>query len=75
MNLCTFGLSLLLVCVSTTCVDAQIVIGQTHGIHSRVPNENRNYRVYLPDSYAWAKDVEASLDVNRLIVGPLGMAL
>ncbi len=46
----------LLVCFSTTGADAQIVIGQTHGIHSAVLNEKRNYRLYLPDSYAWAKD-------------------
>ena len=56
MNFCNFGLSLLLVCFSTTGADAQIVVGQTHGIHSAVLNEERNYRVYLPDSYAWAKD-------------------
>ena len=56
MNFCNFGLSLLLVYSSTTGADAQIVIGQTHGIHSAVLNEERNYRVYLPDSYAWAKD-------------------
>ncbi len=56
MNLCNFGLSLLLVYVSTTDADDQIVVGQMHGIHSAVLNEKRNYRVYLPESYAWAKD-------------------
>jgi uncharacterized protein len=53
---CNFGLLLLVVCFSTTGADAQVVVGQTHGIHSAVLKEERNYRVYLPDSYAWAKD-------------------
>ena len=56
MHFCHFGLSLLVAYFSTTGADAQIVIGQTHGIHSAVLKEKRNYRVYLPDSYAWAKD-------------------
>jgi predicted alpha/beta superfamily hydrolase len=56
MNFYNFGVSLLLVCFSTTGADAQIVIGQTRGIHSAVLNEERNYRVYLPESYAWATD-------------------
>jgi hypothetical protein len=56
MTFCSFGLSLLLICFSTTGADAQVVIGQKHGIHSAVLKEERNYRVYLPDSYAWAKD-------------------
>lgn len=34
----------------------QVVVGQSHGLHSTVLNEARNYRVYLPDSYTWAKD-------------------
>ena len=56
MNFCHFGLSLLVVLYSTTWADAQVVVGQTHGIHSAVLKEERNYRVYLPESYAWAKD-------------------
>src|SRR4051812_147610 len=56
MNFCNFGLSLLLVYLSSSGADAKIVIGQTHGIHSAVLNEERSYRVYLPDSYAWAKN-------------------
>jgi hypothetical protein len=51
-----FGLSLLLIYFSTSIADAQVVVGQTHGIHSAVLKEERKYRVYLPDSYAWAKD-------------------
>ena len=56
MNFRNFGLCLLVVCFSTMGADAQVVVGQTHGIHSAVLKEERNYRVYLPDSYAWAKD-------------------
>jgi len=56
MNLYHFGLSLLLVLFSTMCADAQVVVGQTHNIHSAVLKEERNYRVYLPESYAWAKN-------------------
>ena len=56
MNFCNLGLSLLLVYSSTTVPDAPIVIGQSHGIRSAVLKEDRNYRVYLPESYAWAKD-------------------
>ena len=56
MNFCHFWLSLLLVLFSATCADAQVVVGQTHSIHSAVLKEERNYRVYLPESYAWAKD-------------------
>lgn len=56
MNFRKIGLCLLVVCFSTTCANAQVVVGQTHGIHSAVLKEERNYRVYLPDSYAWAKD-------------------
>lgn len=56
MNYCHFGLSLLLLCFSATSADAQVVVGQTHGIHSVVLKEERNYQVYLPDSYACAKN-------------------
>lgn len=35
---------------------AQVVVGQTHRIHSSVLNEERSYRVHLPESYAWAQD-------------------
>jgi predicted alpha/beta superfamily hydrolase len=33
-----------------------ITIGQTHRIHSDVLEEDRQYQVYLPDSYDWAED-------------------
>lgn len=49
-------LLLLAVFLSTTSAGAQVVVGQTHSIHSAILNEERNYEVYLPDSYAWAKD-------------------
>lgn len=35
---------------------AQIVMGQTDSLHSSVLQEVRNYRVSLPQSYAWASD-------------------
>ena len=44
------------VCGLAGAADEKVVVGQTHGIHSAVLKEERNYRVYLPDSYAWAKD-------------------
>ena len=44
------------VCGLADAADEKVVVGQTHGIHSAVLKEERNYRVYLPDSYAWAKD-------------------
>jgi len=51
-----YWLFLLLVCLPAAGAGAQVVIGQAHGIHSAVLNEERNYQVYLPDSYAWAKE-------------------
>jgi predicted alpha/beta superfamily hydrolase len=33
-----------------------VIIGQSHRLHSAVLNEDRDYRVLLPDSYGWAKD-------------------
>lgn len=33
-----------------------VLIGQSYRLHSTVLNEDREYRVHLPDSYAWAKD-------------------
>ena len=44
------------ICGLAGAADEKVVVGQTHGIHSAVLKEERNYRVYLPDSYAWAKD-------------------
>jgi predicted alpha/beta superfamily hydrolase len=39
-----------------TAVAGPVVIGQTERIHSATLDEDRTYRVYLPDSYGWAKD-------------------
>ena len=36
--------------------DGPVVIGETRRIHSTVLNEDRVYRVSLPESYGWAKD-------------------
>ncbi len=47
---------LLMIYFPSTVIGAQVVIGQTHRIHSSVLNEDRSYQVSLPDSYAWAKD-------------------
>lgn len=48
------GLLLLSLCVAA---GAQpIVVGQSHRLRSSVLNEERTYRVHLPESYAWAKD-------------------
>jgi uncharacterized protein len=52
----SYWLFLLVVYLSTTGAGAQVVIGQTHSIHSAVLNEERSYQVSLPDSYAWATD-------------------
>ena len=60
MNLFQFWLGLLVICFATSATAAtgsdQVVVGQTHVIQSSVLSETRNYRVYLPNSYAWAKD-------------------
>lgn len=51
-----FALLLLMLCCGTASAGDPVVIGQTERIHSVVLNEDRNYQVYLPDSYGWAKD-------------------
>ena len=51
-----FALLLLMLCFGTARAGDPVVIGQTQRIHSAVLNEDRNYQVYLPDSYGWAKD-------------------
>ena len=60
MNLFQFWLGLLVICFATSATAVtgsdQVVVGQTHAIQSSVLSETRNYRVYLPNSYAWAKD-------------------
>jgi len=49
-----FGLFLLLICCAASAVGAQIVVGKDYRIHSSVLNEERSYRIHLPDSYTWA---------------------
>jgi predicted alpha/beta superfamily hydrolase len=39
-----------------TCVGEVVSIGESHRIHSSQLNEDREYKVYLPDSYKWAQD-------------------
>ncbi len=46
--LATFGLA--------RAADEKVVVGQIHAMQSAVLKEERKYRVYLPESYAWAKD-------------------
>lgn len=47
-----------LLLVLLRCASAQaaepVAIGQRYQVHSAVLNEDRGYRVYLPDSYRWA---------------------
>jgi predicted alpha/beta superfamily hydrolase len=38
------------------CVGEVVSIGESHHIHSSQLNEDRQYKVYLPDSYKWAQD-------------------
>jgi uncharacterized protein len=48
---------LLLLCFGTASgAGDPIVIGETRRIHSAVLNEDRVYRVSLPESYGWARD-------------------
>jgi predicted alpha/beta superfamily hydrolase len=42
--------------VRITAVAGPVVLGQTERLHSASLDEDRTYRVYLPDSYGWAKD-------------------
>ena len=39
-----------------TSVGEVVSIGESHRIHSSQVNEDREYKVYLPDSYKWAQD-------------------
>lgn len=50
------ALLLLAMCFNSARAGVPVVIGQMQQIHSAVLNEDRNYQVYLPDSYEWAKD-------------------
>ncbi len=47
---------LLWLCGSAAHAGEPVVIGQAERLHSAVLGEERNYRVALPESYAWAKD-------------------
>lgn len=49
-------LLLLVLCFGTASAGDPVVIGQTQRLHSAVLNEDRDYQVYLPDSYGWGKD-------------------
>jgi predicted alpha/beta superfamily hydrolase len=49
-------LVLLWVCVGVAAYAQPVVIGEMRQLQSSVLNENRSYRVSLPDSYKWAKD-------------------
>lgn len=42
--------------INTSLNKAQVVIGQTQTIHSKILNEDRTYQIYLPQSYQWASD-------------------
>ena len=56
MNIRNVWLFLLAIFCVAMDANAQVVVGQTHGIRSTVLNEDRNYRISLPDSYTWAKE-------------------
>jgi len=47
---------LLPLCTVETRASEPVTVGQAQSIHSAVLNEDRQYQVYLPDSYGWAKD-------------------
>ncbi|HXI12356.1 MAG TPA: alpha/beta hydrolase-fold protein [Thermoanaerobaculia bacterium] len=47
---------LLLFCVGKANADQAVTIGKKECIRSTVLNEDREYQVYLPDSYGWATD-------------------
>jgi predicted alpha/beta superfamily hydrolase len=52
---CIFAMSLSL-CMVEARASEPVTVGHTQNIHSAVLNEDRQYQVYLPDSYGWAKD-------------------
>jgi predicted alpha/beta superfamily hydrolase len=49
-------LALLVMLFAMPGLRAQVVVGPTHHLRSAVLNEERTYRVSLPESYAWARD-------------------
>lgn len=48
--------NLLLLCLGAAGAAQPVVVGQSHRLRSAVLNEERTYRVQLPESYAWAKE-------------------
>ena len=56
MTIHKFWLFVLLVLLTSAAVGAPVVVAKTHAMQSVVLKETRNYRISLPDSYAWAKD-------------------
>jgi uncharacterized protein len=38
------------------CAGEEVSLGESHRIHSIQLNEDRQYKVYVPDSYKWAQD-------------------
>ena len=51
-----FIFSFLTFCVSVVAAAQPVVAGHGHRLHSSVLNEDRTYKVSLPESYGWAKD-------------------
>lgn len=49
-------LCLLVLCFGRANATEPVTIGQRNSIHSGILNENREYQVYLPESYGWAAD-------------------
>ena len=49
-------LLLLSLCFLDASAGEAVTVGHTLKIHSTVLNEDREYQVYLPESYGWAKD-------------------
>lgn len=42
--------------ISTDFSQTKVIIGQKQVIHSKILNEDRDYQIYLPESYQWATD-------------------
>lgn len=49
-------LFVLSLCVAAFAAAQPLVVGERHQLHSSVLNEDRVYRVSLPESYKWAED-------------------
>jgi predicted alpha/beta superfamily hydrolase len=46
----------LCVVLADTCIGEAVSIGESHRIHSSQLREDREYKVYLPENYKWARD-------------------